>query len=117
MSVNATSKPSAAYDFTIQHSGIRATPGNQAEIKPNSTTLPCQHCTDEKHEKDRRIPRMRLCYYCHLPGHQIYNCKAKENDEAAQLIRQAINAGIRKQEDDVHCQNEMIVTRTDGGQW
>ncbi|KAF5817367.1 putative transcription factor & chromatin remodeling ARID family [Helianthus annuus] len=67
--------------------------------------------------KKIRIPRVRLCYYWHLPGHQIYMCKAKENDEAAQLVRQAMNAGIRRQEDDVHCQNDMIVTGTDGGQW
>ncbi|KAJ0909929.1 putative transcription factor interactor and regulator CCHC(Zn) family [Helianthus annuus] len=62
----------------VQQSGIRATSGNRSEIKPNSTTLPCQHCTDEKNERKKRIPRTRLCYYCHLPGHQIYNCKAKE---------------------------------------
>ncbi|KAJ0725192.1 putative transcription factor interactor and regulator CCHC(Zn) family [Helianthus annuus] len=114
-------KPSAAYaygdDSVVQYSGIRATSGNRSEIKPNSTTLPCQHCTDEKNEKCKRIPRIRLCYYCHLPGHQIYNCKAKENDESKQLLKQDINAGIRRQEEDVHCQNEMIVTGTEGGLW
>ncbi|KAF5770252.1 putative transcription factor interactor and regulator CCHC(Zn) family [Helianthus annuus] len=101
----------------FQHSGIRATSRNQSEIEPNSTTLPCQHCTDEQDERNRRNTRIRLCYYCHLPGHQIYNCKAKENDEVTQLLRQAINAGIKRKEEDVHCRNEMIVTGTDGGQW
>ncbi|KAJ0769929.1 putative transcription factor interactor and regulator CCHC(Zn) family [Helianthus annuus] len=101
----------------FQHSGIRATSRNQSEIGPNSTTLPCQHCTDEQDERNRRNARIRLCYYCHLPGHQIYNCKAKENDEVTQLLRQAINAGIKRKEEDVHCRNEMIVTGTDGGQW
>ncbi|KAF5823706.1 putative transcription factor interactor and regulator CCHC(Zn) family [Helianthus annuus] len=119
-------KPSAATaysyayeedDSDVQHSGIRATTRIDAEVKPTATSMPCQHCVDEKNEKKRRTPRERLCYYCHLPGHQIYMCKAKENDEATQLIRQAINAEIRKQEDDVHCREEMIVTGTDGGQW
>ncbi|KAF5791567.1 putative transcription factor interactor and regulator CCHC(Zn) family [Helianthus annuus] len=111
------SKLSAANNHVSQHSGIRATTGKRAEIKPNSTTMPCQHYVDEKNEKERRIPRVSLCYYCHQPGHQIYMCKAKENDEATQLIKQAINTGIRRQDDDVHWQNEMIVTGTEGGQW
>ncbi|KAF5766131.1 putative transcription factor interactor and regulator CCHC(Zn) family [Helianthus annuus] len=101
----------------VQHSGIRATSRSDAEIKPTVTTMPCQHCFDEKNERKRRSRRERLCYYCHLPGHQIYTCKAKENDEELQLIRQAINAGIRTQNEEVHCHDEMIVTGTDGGQW
>ncbi|KAF5805082.1 putative transcription factor interactor and regulator CCHC(Zn) family [Helianthus annuus] len=104
-------------DPDVQHSGIRATPRLNDEIKPTATCMPCQHCTDEKNEKKRRVSRERLCYYCHMPGHQIYTCKAKENDEEMQLIKQAINAGIRSQNDDVHCREEMIVTGTDGGQW
>ncbi|KAJ0455409.1 putative transcription factor interactor and regulator CCHC(Zn) family [Helianthus annuus] len=119
-------KPSAAnaysyaYDGDVsdgQHSGIRATTRFDAEVKPTATSMPCQHCIDEKNERKRRTQRERLCYYCHLPGHQIYTCKAKENDEESQLIRQAINAGIRTQNDDVHCCDEMVVTGTDGGQW
>ncbi|KAJ0851529.1 putative transcription factor interactor and regulator CCHC(Zn) family [Helianthus annuus] len=110
-------KTSAAYVHDSQHSGIRAKAGKNAEIKPTSTTFPCQHCIDEKNEKDRRIPRVRLCYYYHQPGHQMYMCKTKENDEATQLINQAINVGIRRQDDEVVCQNEMIVTGTEGGQW
>ncbi|KAJ0493235.1 putative transcription factor interactor and regulator CCHC(Zn) family [Helianthus annuus] len=101
----------------VQHSGIRATSRSEAEIKPTATTMPCQHCFDEKNERKRRSRRERLCYYCHLPGHQIYTCKAKENDEELQLIRQAVNAGIRTQNEEVHCHDEMIVTGTDGGQW
>ncbi|KAJ0881998.1 putative transcription factor interactor and regulator CCHC(Zn) family [Helianthus annuus] len=101
----------------VQHSGIRATTRSDVEIKPTATSMPCQHCIDEKNERKRRSRRERLCYYCHLPGHQIYTCKAKENDEELQLIRQAINAGIRTQNEDVHCRDEMIVTGTDGGQW
>ncbi|KAF5821961.1 putative transcription factor interactor and regulator CCHC(Zn) family [Helianthus annuus] len=110
-------QPSAAYDHVSQHSGIRATSGKRAEIKPSSTTMPCQHCVDENNEKDKRIPRVRLCYYCHQLGHHIYMCKAKENDKATQLIKQTINTGIRRQDDEVNCQNEMIVTGTEGGQW
>ncbi|KAJ0771195.1 putative transcription factor interactor and regulator CCHC(Zn) family [Helianthus annuus] len=103
----------------VQHSGIRAmyTTRSDAEIKPTATTLPCQHCTEEKNERKQRSRRERICYYCHLPGHQIYTCKSKENDEESQLIRQAINAGTRTQNDAVHCRDEMIVTGTDGGQW
>ncbi|KAJ0912195.1 putative transcription factor interactor and regulator CCHC(Zn) family [Helianthus annuus] len=104
-------------DLDVQHSGIRATERFDAEIKPTSTTMPCQHCIDEKNERKRRTRRERLCYYCHLPGHQIYTCKSKENDEELQLIRQAINNGIRTQKEEVHCREEMIVTGTDGGQW
>ncbi|KAF5803156.1 putative protein kinase RLK-Pelle-LRR-VIII-1 family [Helianthus annuus] len=118
--LSAANAYSYAYDddvSDVQHSGIRATTRTDAEVKPTATSMPCQHCIDEKNEKKRRTPRERLCYYCHLPGHQIYMCKAKENDEATQLIRQAINAGIRKQEDDVHCREEMVVTGTDSGQW
>ncbi|KAF5757712.1 putative transcription factor interactor and regulator CCHC(Zn) family [Helianthus annuus] len=111
------SHTSAANVLESQHSGIRATLGKNAEIKPTSTTMPCQHCIDEKNEKERRIPCVRLCYYCHQPGHQIYSCKAKENDEATELINQAINAGTQRQDDEVVCRNEMIVTGTEGGQW
>ncbi|KAJ0950573.1 putative transcription factor interactor and regulator CCHC(Zn) family [Helianthus annuus] len=102
-----------------QHSGIRAmfATRSDAEIKPTATTIPCQHCFEEKNERKQRSRRVRLCYYCHLPGHQIYTCKSKENDEESQLIRQAINAGTRTQNDEVHCREEMIVTGTDGGQW
>ncbi|MFS7909162.1 putative transcription factor interactor and regulator CCHC(Zn) family [Helianthus anomalus] len=114
-----SSKPqtSAATMLDSQHSGIRAAVGKSAEIKPTSTSLPFQHCIDEKNEKERRIPRARLCYYCHQPGHQIYSCKVKENDEATQLINQAINAGIQRQDGDAVCRNEMIVTGIEGGQW
>ncbi|KAM0051771.1 putative transcription factor interactor and regulator CCHC(Zn) family [Helianthus debilis subsp. tardiflorus] len=104
-------------DLDFQHSGIRATERQDAEMKPTNTVMPCQHCIDEKNERKRRSRRERLCYYCHLPGHQIYTCKSKENDEESQLIRQAINNGIRTQREEVHCREEMIVTGTDGGQW
>ncbi|KAJ0952532.1 putative transcription factor interactor and regulator CCHC(Zn) family [Helianthus annuus] len=118
MSVNPKQhNASAEVKSGFQHSGIRAMSDKRAEIKPNSTTLPCQHCIDEQNEKDRRFPRIKLCYYCHSPGHQIYNCKVKENDEVTQLLKQAINSGTKRQEGDVHCQNEMIVTGTEGGLW
>ncbi|KAF5769193.1 putative transcription factor interactor and regulator CCHC(Zn) family [Helianthus annuus] len=104
-------------DQNFQHSGIRATERQDAGMKPTNTVMPCQHCIDEKNERKRRSRRERLCYYCHLPGHQIYTCKSKENDEESQLIRQAINNGIRTQREEVHCREEMIVTGTDGGQW
>ncbi|KAJ0612074.1 putative transcription factor interactor and regulator CCHC(Zn) family [Helianthus annuus] len=138
MSVNPNQNDaSAEMKSGFQHSGIRAKSDKRAEIKSNSTTLPCQHaksdkraeiksnsttlpcqhCTDEQNEKVRRIPRIKLCYYCHSPGHQIYNCKVKENDEVTQLLKQAINYGTKRQEGDVHCQDEMIVTGTEGGLW
>ncbi|KAJ0802327.1 putative transcription factor interactor and regulator CCHC(Zn) family [Helianthus annuus] len=101
----------------FQHSGIRATHGKRTEIHETSVTLPCQHCTDEINERNKRTPRVRLCYYCHSPGHQIYNCIEKDNDETSQLLKQAINVGIRRKEEDVHCNEEMIVSGTDGGQW
>ncbi|KAJ0515011.1 putative transcription factor interactor and regulator CCHC(Zn) family [Helianthus annuus] len=118
MSVNPNGyNASADTNPDFQQSGIRATSDKCAEIKPNSTTLPCQHCTDEQNERIRRIPRIKLCYYCHSPGHQIYNCKVKENDEVTQLLKQAINSGTKRQEGDVHCKDEMIVTGTEGGLW
>ncbi|MFS8030284.1 putative transcription factor interactor and regulator CCHC(Zn) family [Helianthus anomalus] len=77
---------SAASMIDDQQSGIRATLGKSAEIRTTSTTLPCQHYIDERNDKERRVPRVRLCYYCHQPGHQIYSSKSKENDEATQLL-------------------------------
>ncbi|KAM0019763.1 putative transcription factor interactor and regulator CCHC(Zn) family [Helianthus debilis subsp. tardiflorus] len=68
-------------------------------------------------DRERRNYRVRLCYYCHRPGHQIYECKSKENDEATQLVNQAVNAGIRTQSRDAEDRNEMIVTGTGGGLW
>ncbi|KAJ0711627.1 putative transcription factor interactor and regulator CCHC(Zn) family [Helianthus annuus] len=120
--VNTSAASASSYardrnDPGFQHSGIRATDRSDAEFKPTAPTMPCQHCMDEKNERKRRTHRERLCYYCHLPGHQIYTCKTKENDEESQLIRQAINASIRAQDDEVHCREEMVVTGTDGGQW
>ncbi|KAJ0746331.1 putative transcription factor interactor and regulator CCHC(Zn) family [Helianthus annuus] len=99
-----------------QHSGIRASLGKKTEIKPTSTLLPCQHCTDEKNDKDKRIPRVRVCYYCHQSGHQIYSCNKKENDEATQLIQQAVNTGIQKQ-GVINDHQEVIVVGTEGGLW
>ncbi|KAM0009001.1 putative transcription factor interactor and regulator CCHC(Zn) family [Helianthus debilis subsp. tardiflorus] len=107
---------SAANMAESQQSGIIAMLPRNAEIQQTSTTMPCQHCLYEKYEKEKK-PHVRLCYYCHQPGHQIYSCKAKENDKATQLINQAINAGIQRQEDEVVCRDEMIVTGTGGGQW
>ncbi|KAJ0683607.1 putative transcription factor interactor and regulator CCHC(Zn) family [Helianthus annuus] len=101
----------------FQHSGIRATHGKRTEIHETADTLPCQHCIDEINERNKRNSRVRLCYYCHTPGHQIYNCIEKDNDETSQLLKQAINVGIRRKEEDVHCNDEMIVSGTDGGQW
>ncbi|KAJ0603885.1 putative transcription factor interactor and regulator CCHC(Zn) family [Helianthus annuus] len=118
MSVNPNGfKTSADATMDFQQSGIRATSDKCAGIKPTSTTLPCQHCTDEQNERIRRVPRAKLCYYCHSPGHQIYNCKVKEDDEVTQLLRQAINSGTKRQEGEVHCRDEMMVTGTEGGLW
>ncbi|KAJ0923511.1 putative transcription factor interactor and regulator CCHC(Zn) family [Helianthus annuus] len=108
---------SAANSNEVQQSGIRATSRIPAEIRISSTTLPCQHCNDEQHEGVKNKRRVKLCFYCHRPGHQIYCCKSKENDEATQLVNQAVNAGIQKQGMDAGDRGEMIVTGTDGGQW
>ncbi|KAJ0444367.1 putative transcription factor interactor and regulator CCHC(Zn) family [Helianthus annuus] len=101
----------------IQQSGIRATFRNPTEIGISSSTLPCQHCYDEQHEGAKNKRRVKLCFYCHRPGHQIYSCKSKEHDEATQLINQAVNAGIQTHRMDAGDRSEMIVTGTEGGQW
>ncbi|MFS7970806.1 putative transcription factor interactor and regulator CCHC(Zn) family [Helianthus anomalus] len=98
---------------------IRAVLGkmNKTEIKPSSTLLPCQHCTDEAKGKTKRNQREKTCYYCHQPGHQIDACKKKEIDEATQLIRQAVNEGIQRQGGEINNHQEMIVAGTEGGLW
>ncbi|KAF5781878.1 putative transcription factor interactor and regulator CCHC(Zn) family [Helianthus annuus] len=67
---------------------------------------------------------MKRCYYCNIPGHQISNCKRKEEDEESQLIRIAINTGVEKQRDDEDDDDyrkdqkmECLVVGTDGGLW
>ncbi|KAJ0937489.1 putative transcription factor interactor and regulator CCHC(Zn) family [Helianthus annuus] len=102
-----------------QHSGIRAMPGKMKlnEIKPTSTLLPCQHCTDEAKKRYNRNPMEKICYYCRQPGHKIHACKKKETDEATQLIRQAINEGIQEQDGSIGSHQEMIVVGTEGGLW
>ncbi|KAJ0802117.1 putative transcription factor interactor and regulator CCHC(Zn) family [Helianthus annuus] len=86
-------------------------------IRATATTLPCQHCQDEETKLQKRNHRTKLCFYCHRPGHFIYDCKSKENDENTQLIPQAVNAGIRKQRESAEDRNEMIVTGSEGGTW
>ncbi|KAF5819808.1 putative transcription factor interactor and regulator CCHC(Zn) family [Helianthus annuus] len=98
-------------------SGIRATVKRDNEIQSTSTLMPCDHCTNEKIERRKKESFHKRCYYCHEPGHQIISCKMKENDEATQLIRQAINTGIQRQEADDDFRHELIVTRTEGGLW
>ncbi|KAJ0555308.1 putative transcription factor interactor and regulator CCHC(Zn) family [Helianthus annuus] len=102
-----------------QHSGIKAMPGKMKhnEIKPTSTLLPCQHCTDEAKKRYNRNPMEKICYYCRQPGHMIHGCKKKETDEATQLIRQAINEGIQEQDGSNGSHQEMIVVGTEGGLW
>ncbi|KAJ0667270.1 putative transcription factor interactor and regulator CCHC(Zn) family [Helianthus annuus] len=101
----------------LQQSGIRATSRIPVEIRTSSSTLPCQHCEDEQLEGVKHKRKVKLCFYCHRPGHLIYSCKSKENDEATQLVNQAINAGIQTQRMDAGDRGEMIVTGTDAGQW
>ncbi|KAJ0678364.1 putative transcription factor interactor and regulator CCHC(Zn) family [Helianthus annuus] len=110
---------SAANVYDIQQCGIRATSENDEDHMAISSTLQCRHCSDEK--KERKWLQKR-CYYCNMPGRQIASCKAKEDDEATQLIRLAINTGTQPQkEDDDGNQNdrrlEYMVTGTDGGFW
>ncbi|KAM0006262.1 putative transcription factor interactor and regulator CCHC(Zn) family [Helianthus debilis subsp. tardiflorus] len=108
---------SVANPVESQQSGIRATSGTPAEIRITSTTLPCQNCYEEQHERVKNKRKVKLCFYCHWPGHQIYSCKSKENDEATQLVNQAVNTRIQTERMDVGDRGEMIVTGTDGGQW
>ncbi|KAJ0747617.1 putative transcription factor interactor and regulator CCHC(Zn) family [Helianthus annuus] len=110
---NSSVKPFESHHEDDDDSRLPLTCG----IRATSTTLPCQHCFDERNDRERRNHRVRLCYYCHRPGHQIYECKSKENDEATQLINQAIYAGIQTQRRDAEDRDEMIVTGTEGGQW
>ncbi|KAJ0876263.1 putative transcription factor interactor and regulator CCHC(Zn) family [Helianthus annuus] len=100
-----------------QHSGIRAA-GN-SNLRATSTTIPCQHCADEKRGRRWLVKR---CYYCNNPGHQVSNCKRKENEEETQLIRHAINTGVQQNDvkNEEHIRSwepEFIVTGTDGGLW
>ncbi|KAF5817364.1 putative transcription factor interactor and regulator CCHC(Zn) family [Helianthus annuus] len=116
------SKPSidsAANPFINQQSGIRATSRREEIPATTSTTLPCIHCSYEKRE---RRWLQRKCYYCNQPGHQIASCKRKEEDEASQLIRLAVNTGTQSQKDiDDERQNdrrsEYMVTGTDRSFW
>ncbi|KAF5784493.1 putative transcription factor interactor and regulator CCHC(Zn) family [Helianthus annuus] len=108
----------AANPLRVQQSGIRAP--DYSEPRASSTTLPCQHCADERRE---RKWVMKRCYYCNIPGHQISNCKRKEEDEESQLIRIAINTGMEQQREDEDDDQrkgqimEYLVVGTDGGLW
>ncbi|MFS8010305.1 putative transcription factor interactor and regulator CCHC(Zn) family [Helianthus anomalus] len=116
--INPITNSAAQMPSDPQHSGIRAETGKKkVEIKPSSTVLPCQHCTDEMKNKNKRFQREKTCFYCHQPGHQIYSCNKKETDEATQLIRQAVNMGIQNQGRDISNHQEMLVVGTEGGLW
>ncbi|KAJ0853686.1 putative transcription factor interactor and regulator CCHC(Zn) family [Helianthus annuus] len=106
---------SATMHSNFQQSGIKATVKKDGIMQSTSTILPCEHCTDEKIEKQRKESHIKLCYYCHEPGHRIISCKVKENNEATQLIQQAINTGIRRQNAEDDFTMELIVTGTEGG--
>ncbi|KAM0021086.1 putative transcription factor interactor and regulator CCHC(Zn) family [Helianthus debilis subsp. tardiflorus] len=106
---------SAAHQSDGYHSGIRA-PG-YSDLRATSTTFPCQHCADERRERKWLIKR---CYYCNNPGHQISNCKRKEDDEESQLLRLAIKTGTQQQydnEDEDLRNSKHLVVGTDGGFW
>ncbi|KAJ0956739.1 putative transcription factor interactor and regulator CCHC(Zn) family [Helianthus annuus] len=108
---------SAASSYGGQQSGIRAS--CYSDLRATSTTIPCQHCADER--RGRRWP-VKRCYYCNNPGHQVSNCKRKENDEESQLIRLAINTGVQQRDvkNEDHNRSwepEFIVAGTDGGLW
>ncbi|MFS7934945.1 putative transcription factor interactor and regulator CCHC(Zn) family [Helianthus anomalus] len=84
---------SAAPRSEGHHSGIRAS--GYSDLRATSTTIPCQHCADER--KGRRW-LVKRCYYCNNPGHQVSNCKRKESDEETQLIRLAINTDVQQRD-------------------
>ncbi|MFS7951383.1 putative transcription factor interactor and regulator CCHC(Zn) family [Helianthus anomalus] len=110
---------------TIQHSETHRDGDDDYRLPPTSgiratsSTLACQHCYEEQSDRGKRNQRTRLCYYCHRPGHHIYECISKENDEATLLINQAVNAGIGIQTQRIPAEdrNEMIVTDTEGRLW
>ncbi|KAJ0841698.1 putative transcription factor interactor and regulator CCHC(Zn) family [Helianthus annuus] len=116
---NLSSTSAATRSSDFQQSGIRATKGKMpmTDLKPTSSMLPCQHCADEMKNNNKRFQRVKTCFYCHQPGHQIYKCNKKETDEAIQLIRQAVNVGIQNQREDFSNHQEMIVVGTEGGLW
>ncbi|KAJ0805916.1 putative transcription factor interactor and regulator CCHC(Zn) family [Helianthus annuus] len=111
------SKDSAVNKLMIHQNDDDQAPGTTCGIRATSTTLPCQHCHEEQIKLQKRNQRTRLCFYCRRPGHYIYECKSKENDENTQLISQAVNAGIRNQKMSAGDRNELIVTGTEGGMW
>ncbi|MFS7987677.1 putative transcription factor interactor and regulator CCHC(Zn) family [Helianthus anomalus] len=115
---NPTLDSAAHVTSDPQHSDIRASMGKKkTEIKSTSTLLPSQHYTDEMNGKNKRSHREKTCFFCHKLGHQIYPCQKKETDEATQLIRQAVNIGIQKQEGEISNHQEMIFIGTEGGLW
>ncbi|KAF5816113.1 putative transcription factor interactor and regulator CCHC(Zn) family [Helianthus annuus] len=98
--------------------GIRATADYEGErVYTSATVLPCKHCSDEQRERSMAKTIQRRCYYCNQLGHQIAYCKAKEDDVATLLIRQAIDTGIQKHEEDEVRNSEFIFNGTDGGLW
>ncbi|KAJ0522906.1 putative transcription factor interactor and regulator CCHC(Zn) family [Helianthus annuus] len=108
---------SAASRSEGQYSGIRA-PG-YSDLRATSTTILFQHSADERRGRRWLVKR---CYYCNTPGHQVSNCKRKENDEEFQLIRLAINTGVQQRdvENEDHKRSwepEFLVAGTDGGLW
>ncbi|KAJ0880397.1 putative transcription factor interactor and regulator CCHC(Zn) family [Helianthus annuus] len=117
--VSQPTNNSAANASSFLTSGIRATSEREEIQGETSTTLPCLHCTNEVRER-RRF--QRRCYYCNLSGHQIAQCKKKEEDEASQLIHLAINTGSQSQKgaDDnkqLDRSSEFMVVGTDGSYW
>ncbi|MFS7929065.1 hypothetical protein Hanom_Chr04g00328191 [Helianthus anomalus] len=93
--VSKSTSHSAANANSSLTSGIRATSGREENPEETSTIL---------------------------PWHQIAQCKRKEEDEASQLIRLAINTGSQSQKgvDDNNQydrSSEFIVDGTDGSYW
>ncbi|KAM0028018.1 putative transcription factor interactor and regulator CCHC(Zn) family [Helianthus debilis subsp. tardiflorus] len=108
---------SRSVNLPLPTSGIRTTVKKEEDPGPTSSMMPCQHCSNEKIERRKKESFHKRCYYCNEPEHQIISCKTKENDEATQLLRQAINTGIQRQDVDNDFRQELIVTGTEGGLW
>ncbi|MFS8023178.1 hypothetical protein Hanom_Chr16g01448411 [Helianthus anomalus] len=108
---------SAARVNECQLSGIRATVRRDNNLQSSSTTIACEHCSDEMNERRRKDLTKKRCYYFHDMGHLIAFCKLKEHDKATQLLKDVINTGIQRTRAEYDFFEELIVVGTKHGLW
>ncbi|MFS7984628.1 putative transcription factor interactor and regulator CCHC(Zn) family [Helianthus anomalus] len=106
---------SAANQNDSQQTGIRATVERDDDVSNSSSSMmPCKHYSDKKKERRKMNSLHRRCYYCNEPDHQLVSCKTKENVEATQLIRHAINTGIQQHDADEDQRDWIILEQKEG---